>query len=236
MGAGGEDLLVLDEQPRCAPGRPPRRPLPLRAAPSLARGAGARRAAAAATRTPISGASDHGISEAIYLPDPDGNGIELAADRGARALGRPRATRPRWRPGAARRGRAARLVDGRGAAAEAPGPASSATCTCTSATSSAALAFYRDVIGFEVMTLARRPPSSPPAATTTTSASISGAARARRRRRPAAVGLRHWTSCSPPRTRRPCGARIAAGAGRGAARRPVRARPWNNALLVRAED
>jgi catechol 2,3-dioxygenase len=35
----------------------------------------------AATRTPIEGASDHGISEAIYLPDPDGNGIELAADR-----------------------------------------------------------------------------------------------------------------------------------------------------------
>ena len=34
-----------------------------------------------ATRTPIAGASDHGISEAIYLPDPDGNGIELAADR-----------------------------------------------------------------------------------------------------------------------------------------------------------
>jgi catechol 2,3-dioxygenase len=35
----------------------------------------------AATRTPIEGASDDGISEAIYLPDPDGNGIELAADR-----------------------------------------------------------------------------------------------------------------------------------------------------------
>jgi catechol 2,3-dioxygenase len=34
-----------------------------------------------ATRTPISGASDHSVSEAIYLPDPDGNGIELAADR-----------------------------------------------------------------------------------------------------------------------------------------------------------
>jgi catechol 2,3-dioxygenase len=33
------------------------------------------------TRTPIDGASDHGISEAIYLPDPDGNGIEIAADR-----------------------------------------------------------------------------------------------------------------------------------------------------------
>ena len=29
----------------------------------------------------IQGASDHGTHEAIYLPDPDGNGIELAADR-----------------------------------------------------------------------------------------------------------------------------------------------------------
>jgi len=35
----------------------------------------------AATRTPIQGASDHGTHEAIYLADPDGNGIELAADR-----------------------------------------------------------------------------------------------------------------------------------------------------------
>ena len=30
---------------------------------------------------PISGASDHGVSEAIYLNDPDGNGIELYRDR-----------------------------------------------------------------------------------------------------------------------------------------------------------
>ncbi|MEW5917925.1 MAG: VOC family protein [Gemmatimonadota bacterium] len=30
---------------------------------------------------PISGASDHGVSEAIYLADPDGNGIELYRDR-----------------------------------------------------------------------------------------------------------------------------------------------------------
>lgn len=29
----------------------------------------------------IDGASDHGVSEAIYLHDPDGNGIELYADR-----------------------------------------------------------------------------------------------------------------------------------------------------------
>jgi len=32
---------------------------------------------------PISGASDHGVSEAIYLNDPDGNGVELYADRPA---------------------------------------------------------------------------------------------------------------------------------------------------------
>jgi catechol 2,3-dioxygenase len=81
LGADGEDLLVLVEDPDARPaGRhaglyhfallhPSRREL-ARAAARLA-----------ATRTPIQGASDHGISEAIYLPDPDGNGIELAADR-----------------------------------------------------------------------------------------------------------------------------------------------------------
>jgi catechol 2,3-dioxygenase len=35
----------------------------------------------AATQTPIQGASDHRTHEAIYLPDADGNGIELAWDR-----------------------------------------------------------------------------------------------------------------------------------------------------------
>ena len=30
---------------------------------------------------PVAGASDHGVSEAIYLSDPDGNGVELYADR-----------------------------------------------------------------------------------------------------------------------------------------------------------
>ena len=29
----------------------------------------------------LSGASDHGVSEAIYLNDPDQNGIELYCDR-----------------------------------------------------------------------------------------------------------------------------------------------------------
>lgn len=30
---------------------------------------------------PVDGASDHGVSEAIYLHDPDNNGIELYCDR-----------------------------------------------------------------------------------------------------------------------------------------------------------
>jgi catechol 2,3-dioxygenase len=30
---------------------------------------------------PLIGASDHGVSEALYLEDPDGNGIELYRDR-----------------------------------------------------------------------------------------------------------------------------------------------------------
>jgi catechol 2,3-dioxygenase len=32
---------------------------------------------------PIDGAADHGVSEAIYLRDPDGNGVELYHDRPA---------------------------------------------------------------------------------------------------------------------------------------------------------
>jgi catechol 2,3-dioxygenase len=42
----------------------------------------------AETNTPIQGLSDHLVSEAIYLADPDGNGIEIYADR-------PRADWPR---------------------------------------------------------------------------------------------------------------------------------------------
>jgi catechol 2,3-dioxygenase len=30
---------------------------------------------------PMTGASDHGVSEALYLNDPDGNGVELYWDR-----------------------------------------------------------------------------------------------------------------------------------------------------------
>jgi catechol 2,3-dioxygenase len=41
-----------------------------------------------AAGVPLEGASDHGVSEAIYLRDPDGNGVELYCDR-------PRAEWPR---------------------------------------------------------------------------------------------------------------------------------------------
>src|SRR3954447_26906461 len=80
LGAGAEDLVVLHEDAAArAAGRhaglyhvallyPSREEL-ARVAMRLA-----------ITRVPIQGASNHGTHEAIYLPDPDGNGLELAAD------------------------------------------------------------------------------------------------------------------------------------------------------------
>jgi catechol 2,3-dioxygenase len=89
MGAGEGDLLVLYEESSARrAGRhaglyhyallfPSREEL-ARAALRLA-----------AAKTPIQGASDHGTHEAIYLPDLDGNGIELAADRPREVWPRP---------------------------------------------------------------------------------------------------------------------------------------------------
>jgi catechol 2,3-dioxygenase len=42
----------------------------------------------AAARWPFTGASDHGVSEALYLDDPDGLGIEVYADRPMEQWGR----------------------------------------------------------------------------------------------------------------------------------------------------
>src|SRR4051794_20618810 len=81
LGAGGEELLILHEQPGAR--RAGRHAglyhvaLLHSSREELARTA----LRLAAGRTMIDGASDHGISEAIYLSDPDGNGIELYADR-----------------------------------------------------------------------------------------------------------------------------------------------------------
>lgn len=81
LSAGAEDLLVLHELPGAR--RFSRRSglyhvallFPTRE--ELARVA--QRISLA--NSPIDGASDHGTHEAIYLPDPDGNGLELAWDR-----------------------------------------------------------------------------------------------------------------------------------------------------------
>src|SRR5215218_1674726 len=81
MGVGEEELLVLYEEPEAR--RAGRHAglyhyaLLFSSREELAHAA----LRLAATRTRIQGASDHGTHEAIYLPDPDGNGIELAADR-----------------------------------------------------------------------------------------------------------------------------------------------------------
>jgi len=77
-----EPLLTLVETPGARP-KPPGAPglfhlaLLVPDRPALARVL--RRLAE--TRTPVDGLSDHGVSEAIYLEDPDGNGLEIYADR-----------------------------------------------------------------------------------------------------------------------------------------------------------
>jgi catechol 2,3-dioxygenase len=81
LGDGETTVVTLVEEPGAQPAR--RGPglyhvallYPTRA--ELARAA----MRIALSRTPIQGASDHGTHEAIYLADPDGNGLELAADR-----------------------------------------------------------------------------------------------------------------------------------------------------------
>jgi catechol 2,3-dioxygenase len=149
---GGDDLLVLVAEPDARPaGRhaglyhvallhPSREEL-ARAAARLAE-----------TRTPIIGASDHGISEAIYLPDPDGNEIELAADRPRAAW--PDLRNPGWDGGP-------EPLDLNGlldmVAAEPVQRSASPGLTVGHVhlhvgDVDRAVAFYRDVLGFEVMT------------------------------------------------------------------------------------
>jgi catechol 2,3-dioxygenase len=150
LSAGGEPLLLLHELPgaRRKPARstglyhvalltPTRREL----ARTLAR--------LAAARYPLTGASDHLVSEALYLDDPDGNGLEIYADR-------PRAAWPRA-------GREVRMavdpldVDGLLAELdEAPWSGMAAGTTVGHvhlhvADLGATEAFYGGVLGFELM-------------------------------------------------------------------------------------
>jgi catechol 2,3-dioxygenase len=81
LGTGGEDLLVLTEEPGARPADGYSGLfhfallVPQRA--DLARWL----AHAARDRVPLTGLSDHAVSEAIYLRDPDHHGIEIYADR-----------------------------------------------------------------------------------------------------------------------------------------------------------
>jgi catechol 2,3-dioxygenase len=106
----------------------------------------------ARVRWPIDGASDHGVSEALYLSDPDGLGIEIYADR-------PRET---WeRPPS---GHGVRMVtlplDVEDLLAQAPGELEAASEAVAPGTGIGhvhlkvadvprALAFYRDTLGLE---------------------------------------------------------------------------------------
>jgi catechol 2,3-dioxygenase len=81
LGAGDAPLLVLTEEPGARPSAGHTGLyhfallVPDRAA--LARWL----AHAARERVPLTGLSDHFVSEAVYLTDPDGHGIEVYADR-----------------------------------------------------------------------------------------------------------------------------------------------------------
>jgi catechol 2,3-dioxygenase len=107
----------------------------------------------ARARWPIDGASDHGVSEALYLSDPDGLGIEIYADRPREAWQRP--------PG----GRAVVMVtlplDVDDLLAQASGDPGDAVAPGSSighvhlkvADVPRAAAFYRDVLGLEEQAL-----------------------------------------------------------------------------------
>ncbi len=151
----GENLMVgLDERPGAT--RKPSRStglyhfailLPTRA--DLARVL----AYLAGARYPIGGASDHLVSEALYLDDPDGNGIEIYADR----------PRERWpRTGDGRLGMATNPLDVDSLMAELtpgneewrgmPEGTRIGHVHLHVADLPRAEAFYRDILGFDLMT------------------------------------------------------------------------------------
>jgi catechol 2,3-dioxygenase len=82
LGAGGSDLLILTEQPGARPVQRHRTGLYHFAILVPSRKELSRTLRHLIdTRTPIGGASDHAVSEALYLTDPDGHGIEIYRDR-----------------------------------------------------------------------------------------------------------------------------------------------------------
>ena len=151
LGADGRELLVLVEEPgaRPAPGHTGlyHFALLLPERSDLARWL----AHAARTRIPLTGLSDHFVSEAVYLNDPDGHGIEVYWDR----------PRDSWEGQVAERMTTLALDVqdvmgslGDGPEGEYPGlPAGTVMGHVHLKVSSIAetIAFYRDVLGFALM-------------------------------------------------------------------------------------
>ena len=153
LGAGGDDLLVLTEDPGVR--RPGRHAgiyhfaLLFDSREELAHAV----QRLAATHAEIDGASDHGVSEAIYLTDPDGIGIELYADR----------PRSEWPPPAEPGDRVGMVtlpldmedllgvVRGQDPREQAGSGLKVGHVHLYVNDIAAALAFYRDVVGFDVM-------------------------------------------------------------------------------------
>jgi catechol 2,3-dioxygenase len=151
LGAGGEDLVTLRAKPGA---RPAARhaglyhyALLFPSREELARVA--RRVAE--TRTRIDGASDHGTHEAIYLPDPDGNGIELAADRPRERWPDPRAVDFSGGPQPLDIGALFATIDGEPPSPHADGGLRMGHIHLHVGDLEAASAFYRDGLGFEQM-------------------------------------------------------------------------------------
>jgi catechol 2,3-dioxygenase len=101
-------------------------------------------------QAPIQGASDHGTHEAIYLADPDGNGLELAADR----------PRDRWpdisnidaiAPQPLDMGNLFNITSGRAVAPHADPATAVGHVHLHVGDIGEGLAFYRDMIGFDLV-------------------------------------------------------------------------------------
>jgi catechol 2,3-dioxygenase len=150
LGTGETELLVLVEEPGARPARGHTGlfhvALLLPDRPSLARWL----AHAARERVQLTGLSDHYVSEAIYLRDPDEHGLELYADR----------PRERWEGRIERMGTWPLDVDDLLSVLEDPAaepfdglPAGAAVGhvhLCV-AEIPPVVAFYRDVLGFDLM-------------------------------------------------------------------------------------
>jgi catechol 2,3-dioxygenase len=155
MGTGGEDLLVLNEEAGAAPGG--RHAGLFHFALLFATRKELARAVLrlASTGTRIEGASDHGVSEAIYLRDPDDNGIELYADR-------PRSVWPPPRHADERVEMYTIALDMKGLMSQVAGEEPSEHAGPGLVVGHVhlhvgdierGLAFYRDVLGFELMVM-----------------------------------------------------------------------------------